>query len=792
MSTIIICEKTKAARAIAEALGQIKIINYSNISLYEVPSRNLIVIPLRGHIMQYENTEPYKKWKFETNRDIITDPNAIAKIPTSYATPYISALKMYGKSANKCIIGTDADIEGTVIGLLDSFPFVKSVNNNIVIEQLWLDSLQKNDIINAYNNLIPPKWTWAYAGDARARIDAIIGFSATREITLILNPILKKLNCKVASIGRVQTCLLYLLYLRENLIRNFIPQKYWNIMAKLIPNLNNQQHLLTLNKNEEFIFKLVTVNHKQNPFKDKSSVNNIYNNIKDEKQGIIDDIIKKTQKVDPPSPLNTSSALMLITSVIGINADLALKTMEDLYLNKIISYPRTDTDIYKPNYNHLNILNQFSTTKTYGPYTQNLLKNNRIVPTKGKIDAGDHTPITPLMALEPNDKIFENQLQQKVYNVLARYYLALFGEQAEEVKTTIHVKIKNESFIGKFNVLVYEGFYAIAPFLKPQYDIDIPLSKGIIKINKIYLEEKETQPPPRYTDTTLLKLMELNHLGTKSTRPQHIETLIERQYVKRINRTLYVTELGYLLIDTLKNIWLPFLEPNFTKKVEESLEEIQNGKINMEFVVNKILNEFLILFDLLRANKQNLEKIIKEIETTGNILRDRNNEIIDLTRKKRKKENSQIILEKENIDDIHSDLEEVKNLQKSYSHINLNQIHEESENITTTCPICKSSEMKLIISKERKKFIVCSNPQCKFILPLPKKGYPRILKSKCSICEFNIVKISTRNNKTKKGYCYYICPNCMKKYFETGENIGLCFKCEKFYIENENCIKKNN
>ncbi|MHA1338423.1 MAG: DNA topoisomerase [Promethearchaeota archaeon] len=756
MSTIIISEKAKAARAIAEALGNIKIIKERNIYLYSVPSKDIVVIPLRGHIMQYENTLAYKKWKLETNRDIITDPNAISKIPSSYAKPYIAVLKKYAKTAQKCIIGTDADIEGAVIGLIDAYFFVKQANKSIKLEQLWLNTLQKKDIVSAYNNLIPPKWTWAYAGEARAKIDAIIGFSATREVTLTLRPILNKLNCKLASIGRVQTCLLYLLYLREYAIRTFVPEKYWIINAKLIPNTAR-----TSSSN-----KLLLVNHKNNPFKKEKEAEKIYNKIKNEKEGEILDIIKKPHKVKPPTPLNTSKALVLLTKTLGIKAKVALKTMEDLYLNKIISYPRTDTDIYKKNYDHLQILNKFSASNTYGSYAQYLLQNKRITPTKGKTDAGDHPPITPLISLEPNSTKFENQLQRKVYDVIARYYLALFGEPAEELKTTITVDIKEEPFVGKFTVLIYEGFFRIAPFLKPQYDIDIPLNKGKIKINKISLEEKETQPPPRYTDTTLLKLMEQKNIGTKSTRPQHIETLIERQYAKRIKKTIYITELGYMLIDTLKSIWLPFLKPNFTTRVEKELEEVQKGNIKMDDAVNKIINEFLILFDKFRANKQKIIDKMDDIIDVGNVIRDRRNKIIDNDKKggnqkDRKKRDENIMPSKDEKDD---------------------------HNITTSlCPICKSAKMKLVITKDNKHFMACTNPQCKSYLPLPKKGKPTLLKSTCKLCGFNIVKMTRKNAKTKKNYNYYVCPYCFKIQFKTHQNIGLCFKCENYTVERGRC-----
>ncbi|MCP4762457.1 MAG: hypothetical protein GY870_11805, partial [archaeon] len=583
-ATIIISEKSKAAQAIADALGSKKTIREGKISIYHVPSKDIYVVPLRGHIMQYENSGQYKKWDLTTNRDIITDSNAISKIPSKYSTAYIRALKKYAKLSNRCINACDADVEGCNIGLIDAYTFVKQAKKNIKLDQMWLNTLQKKDIVKAYNNTIPPKWEWAYSGESRAKIDAIIGFSATREVSLTLKPILKTLGAQFTSIGRVQTSLLYLLYLREELIRNFKPEKYWALSANITPLKENPQALLK-------------VTHVKSPFKDEKIAEQTHNKVKDEKIGEITKIKKNPKKVMPPTPLNTSKALMLITRKLRINASLALKTMESLYLNKIISYPRTDSDKYPDNFDHIQYLQKLIVTNTYGKYTQYLFSNQRITPHQGKVWAGDHPPITPILGLDPGSSKFENDLQKKVYNLITRNYLATFGEPAEEVKTSIYVEINGELFLGRLNILVKEGFFEIAPFLKPKYDVDMAINQGKVTIKKINFEEKESQPPPRYTDTTLLKLMEQKKLGTKSTRPTHIETLIKRLYIKRMKRQLFVLELGYVLIDSLISIWEPFLNPNFTKTVEMRLKEIEEGKRKMDDVVDEVKTEFLALFD---------------------------------------------------------------------------------------------------------------------------------------------------------------------------------------------------
>ncbi len=759
MSTLIISEKNKAAQAIAEALGPTTKIQVNKlVKVYHVPSRDVYVLPLRGHIQQYENTAAYKKWTAKDPRDIITDPHAIAKIPTKFGGPYISALKKYGKLCTTCVVGTDADVEGCNIGLMDAVPFVTAVNPKIRIMQIWLNDLQKSSIQKAYMNLIPPKWSWAYSGEARAQIDAIIGFSATREVSLTLKPILQGINVKFTSIGRVQTSLLYLIYLREDIIRNFKPSPFWTISAKL-----------KIGTSE------LKVNHVKNNFTDKKIAEGIYSLIKNEKIAILEAVQTKTRKINPPVPLNTSKALQLITKNLKINAKVALKTLEDLYLNKLITYPRTDSDVYSPTYDHKAVLQKFLTHSMFGQFTRDLFKNRRIIPTKGKHDTGDHSPITPLESLEPNASKFGNKLQQQVYNLIARYYLALFGEPAEESDTRILVNIKNEKFMGQTKVLLKPGFYSIAPFLSPKYGAPLPSlppvssspstgSKPTLPVIKIDLEEKQTQPPPRYSDTSLLQLMERKKLGTKSTRPAIIQILIDRSYIQRQGRSVFLMDLGFLLIDSLVMIWKPFLDPVFTSNVEHQLDGILNQKLQMPQVVDAIKKDFLRLFDLFRLEKPKILQKMQALQTTGNVIRGRNNQI--LSGKTKSPRSSQ-----------------TTNTKGGVPAPVLS---------SAKCPKCKTHPMKLVVSTHNKakiyKFLVCNEPSCKTYLSLPKKGSPTLLKSTCSICNFNIVKISTSAHG--KRFHYYICPLCWNRGLKHQSGEGFCSKCKAFHIVKGKCMKK--
>jgi DNA topoisomerase-1 len=728
MSILIISEKNKAAKAIAEALGPVTIINKTKfLNVYRVNSKDIYVVPLRGHILEYKNTNQYKSWTKSNPREIITNPNSIEKASKSYSRPYINALKEYAKLCDECVIGTDADIEGCNIGLFDALPFVIKANKTIRVRQLWLSSLQKKEIVAKYSNLIKPKWSWGETGEARAIIDAVIGFSSTREVTNTFRPLLNEINAKFVSIGRVQTSLLYLIFLRDGEIELFVPEPYWTIEA----NLSYKSHI-------------IKAFHDKNPFiKDKElKAKNIHQKIKNEKIAVILSNSKNINTINPPTPLNTSKALVLLTRRLKITANAAMNAMNALYLNKIISYPRTDSDKYQTSFNHTQYLDKFKLHTNYGTYTSKLLAKKRVMPTIGKVDAGDHPPITPLESLEQTSSKFEHNIQRRVYDLLARHYLALFGEQAKESRTILKISIKEEPFTSRLVSLISSGFYEIAPFLKKSYQPTIEIEAKQLPIKNIQIYAKETQPPPKYTDTTLLKLMEREHLGTKSTRPTIIKILLDRKLIFRIDKNHFkITEWGKFIIQELIKVWLPFLKPEFTRFVEKLLEDIKEKRKTKEEVVKIVKEIFLDLFDKFINNKNAITLRFDSVKTNLKTAMQQNFK------------------------------------QKKFP-------------ITTAyCPTCKKFPMKLVTTSQKKKFLACSNINCKTYLSVPKTGRITILKSSfCSICGFNIFKIVKRKNG--KPLPYYICPKCWSDSFKDDSVNGFCSNCETHKILNEKCVKR--
>jgi len=680
---LIVSEKYKQALAIAKALGKVKRETLNNVPILFVNANNsnIVIVPLRGHITEYTTKPEYEKWSKTDPKLILLDKNALERVYKEIK--YIKALKTLAKQCDELIFATDADEEGENIAL-EAWEIIRQVNPNLKPKRLWLHTLVPRDIREAFKNLIEPKWTWAYAVEARRQIDALIGFAATRELTLALKPFLKQIGTNIISVGRVQTPTLYLIYDRERKIKNFIPELYWNLLAEI--NIHGE---------------IIKAKHVKSPSKDKNTIFTIYNKIRGEKFATLKDIKRNEIYIQPPTPFNTTEALKTITKILPITAKTAMRILEDLYLDALISYPRTDTDKYSPSFPHRETIAKFLKSRIYRMYAEEIMERGVFKPRQGRVFKGDHDPITPIDVAEPNDRRFRTQNHWKVYDIVVRRYLALFMPPAKELGIKLLFLINEEQFKAEITTLLEEGFMKVWPWMKKEYTLIPKLPRlgvtQIYPIKKIYTEEKKTKPPPRLTESNLIAMMQKFNLGTKSTRPQHIETNKKRGYIIKKGRSIFCSDLGWTLASNLEKIWPEFVLPKFTAKIEEMLQKIMDGSTDWINVVENIRKEFLDMFDKLRERKP---KIVGEIE-----------KIVD------------------------------KMMQEGIT----------SETYAK-CLKCGGS-MILRKGKTGKRYIKCTN--CGETRPLPQRGSIRILKTKiCPICGNNVLSISIRN------FSYKLCPVC--------------------------------
>ncbi len=597
---IIATEKAKVASSITRALGggQRRVIktSWGNVVIFDAVwnSRYITIIPLRGHIMDYDVVKKYSgDWR-KTDPIELLNHSSLHMIVKE--KNIVDVLRRFSPSSDLLILATDADEEGANIGL-EVFDIVKEVKNDIKAVQMWFISLDIKELRNAFLFPIEPKWSWAYAVRARRVIDAMVGFSATRELTVNLWDLIKKLGVtKVFSIGRVQTPTLYILYLREKEIENFKPKPYWVLYVDL--KIDDRE---------------IRAFHEKSPFSDKLVVEKIYDKIKNADKGLIVSIEKEKKKIRPQPPLNTTRALMLLNEVLGLSSKTSMKILEDLYLNGLITYPRTETDKYPQNYSHEKNLRNLLSYSPLRDFVSEILRKGAQLRRNGSKLVGDHLPITPIAT--PRKNISLSKIHLSVYDVIVRRYIALFLPDAEISKIHLQIMISNEPFKSVLTKIENPGFFVIYPYNEPRENlVDIELKEDQeLYLARVYPPEKKmTQPPPRLTEGELISIMERLGLGTKSTRPDHIETLISRGYVDRKGKKLSVTRLGYSIISFLEKIWPDFVKPYFSAKVYILMRKVMNKELDWQEMIDSIRNDYLKLFNELR---ENIKELSSKVET---------------------------------------------------------------------------------------------------------------------------------------------------------------------------------
>ncbi len=682
MKTLVISEKPTAAKKIATALDENekpKVLTKYGIQYFEC-SRNsdiIYVIPSIGHLYTIKQEGkgwdyPIYSWKWVPLYEVDKKAKRVQN--------FIKLFTAISKNVDRFVVATDYDIEGSVIG----YNIVKFACSEDAINRAYrmkFSTLTKEELINSYDNLMNSlDFEIVNAGITRHQIDWLYGINLTRALTLSLKNTTNWF--KILSTGRVQGPTLKFIIDKENEIDLHIPIPYWN--AKI---------LFEINGKEFFAIYKRRINTKQ-------EVRNILN-IKN-KQALVSEIKESDIIIKPPTPFNLSALQSEAFRLFSYSPKRTLQIAQKLYLDALISYPRTNSQQFPESIKIDEILKKLETFNKYKQLIKQL-KGKKLTPTKGEKKDPAHPPIHPT-GEHPTRAL--SQQEVRIFELIIRRFLAILGENA--IKTNIIASLDLEGFIFTINGthIKKEGwriFYK--PYLSDK-DIDLPnIQEGqAIPIKDIIIEDKFTKPPSRYTYGSLLKKLEYENLGTKATRAEIIENIHKRGYV--IKKSFEPTQLGRVVINTLKRFAPEIISPEMTRNLELKMNAIQEKKIDMQLVMNEAV--------------ENLKQILNKF--------------------------------KEKEKDIGTSLSEGLKL------------YYETQRVLGTCPVCKTGKLVIIYSKKTKKrFVGCTNyfeGTCNVSRPLPQKGTIYPTKEICSKCGFPVVKISS-GKRLRKMCVNWI--NCTKK-----------------------------
>ncbi len=684
-SILIITEKPQAAQKIAYALGIPKKHFEKNTSYYELERNNqkIIVASAVGHLFNLTYVKGQRGWPIFKIEWV---PSYLKK-ENSYIKNYYDLLKKLSRRAKEIIVATDYDIEGEVIG----WNIVRFICNKETAKRMKYSTLTKPELEKSYENTMPePDWGQAYAGETRHILDWLYGINLSRALMSAL----KKLNSfKILSIGRVQGPALKIIIEREREISSFKPEPYWQVFAIILKERGTSGEPLVP---QEFKYpKDIFDKSELEKFKDIKEANA--------------ETKKSEEHISPPTPFDLTTLQREAYAHHSISPAQTLSIAQKLYLDGLISYPRTSSQKIPPSIEPKKIL------KILSKYFPDEIKiATRIKPIEGKKSDPAHPSIFPtgeFRKLEGNDL--------KLYNLIVKRFISAFSPDAKTANKRIILTALNNpeiTFTASGLKVVEGGWTQVYPARLEEKDItDL---NGKVKIDEIKIEEKETQPPKRFTPASLITLLEKKSLGTKTTRSMIIDTLFERGYLD--GKSIKATPLGMKLIEALEKYSPIIIDENLTRAMEEQMESIQKMK-----------------------DKHHLDKEKEIIQKAEKI-------IIDISNEFKTKE---IEIGKELLEGIQD------------------QRKEENENNTIIqCPTCKQGSLRILYSKKvGKYFIACSAyPNCRQTYSLPPNALIKKSDKLCHSCQFPKL-LSIKKGKRPWEFCFN--PNCeiVKKQREEWE-----------------------
>jgi DNA topoisomerase-1 len=583
----------------------------------------------------------------------------------------IKEIEREAKKAKLVILSTDPDREGEAIAY--HLAYLLKLGKTKPYWRIVFHEITEQAIKEALKNPRKIDMNLVNAQQARRILDRIVGYK--------LSPLLWRKVAKGLSAGRVQSVALRLIVEREREIQNFKPQEYWTIEAILKKTQNSK--LKTQNEFKALLVKKDGKRLDQFAIKNEEEAKKIIEDLKDAKFEVLK-VERKETKRNPPEPFTTSTMQQTSWQKFSWPAEKTMQIAQQLYEMGLVTYHRTDS---------LN-LSELALKMAEDFILRNFGNNyyqKRIYKTKSKVAQEAHEAIRPT-DVEKTPEVFNeklNEQQLKLYDLIWRRFLASQMSQAIFDKTEIEILAKNYGFLATGQILKFDGFLKVYPMKFEEEELP-ELEKGeILEVLKILPLQHFTQPPPRYTEASLIKELEKHGIGRPSTYAPILATIQERNYVKKDEKKrFYPTAIGILVNDLLVKHFPEIVDINFTAKMEDDLDKIANGQKNWVATLKEFYEPF----------NENLNKKYKEIKGAG---------ILEKTEKKCPRCGAQLLIRVSK----YGRFLACSNYPKCKYTFDL-------ENSTgILCPKCKKGEIIKRKSKKGKIFWGCSNfPKCDFAL----------------------------------------------------------------------------
>ena len=504
----------------------------------------------------------------------------------------IKSLKADAKKAKHVYLATDPDREGEAIAW--HLAYILGIPEDSVC-RVTFNEITKETVQNSMKKPRKIDMNLTNAQQARRVLDRIVGYK--------MSPVLWKKVRRGLSAGRVQSVAVKLIVDREEEIEKFIPQEYWNIFATLLDE----------NSGKTFIAKLYGKDKKKLEIHNKEEVDAILKNINTGKY-IVTEVKKGERKRTPAPPFTTSTMQQEASRKLGFTLKKTMSVAQGLYEGVkvegkgtvgLITYMRTDSTRISEE------ARAAAKTEIVKQYGEKYYENRYYKTKQTSQDA--HEGIRPTY-IDLNPEEIKDSLtkdQYKLYKLIYNRFLASQMSAAVYDTISANIDVNSYNFRASGQSLKFKGFMALyVETLDTKTDEneeafvpDLKENQEVIK-QKIDSKQSFTEPPPRYTEASLVKALEEKGIGRPSTYSPTITTILERRYIEKEQKQLVPTELGKVVNKLLTENFSDIVNVEFTAKIEEEFDEVAEGKENWKQVIREFYGPF----------EQEVEKVDKELE----------------------------------------------------------------------------------------------------------------------------------------------------------------------------------
>jgi len=681
--TLIVTEKPDAANRIATALdehGKPKKSVQNGVPYYEAyRNGNIVVVPALGHL--YTITSKQKKRNYPVF-DYHWVPRYQAEKKAGRIRGWLKVISDLAKDAEIFVDGCDFDIEGSIIG----YTILKYAcgDKQDSAKRMKYSTLTEEELQIAYDNCLPHlDFALVEAGLTRHEIDWLYGINLSRALTEAAKIASGKYN--TLSTGRVQGPTLRFLEEREKDIQTFVPTPYWKLTAKI--SIDNKIYAVEY---EQTLETLAEAKRIQNAAKTKT--------------GKISSVEVHESQIQPPVPFDLGTLQRETYKLFHYTPMRTSAILQRLYLDAMISYPRTSSQKLPPAIGYQTILKKLQKAPAYTKQASELLAKPSLKPNEGKKIDPAHPAIYPTgnLAQKPLDVASRN-----VFDLVVKRFLAVFVEPAIRQTVNATISLNDYRFCLSLTRTLMEGWFRFyRPYVRVNEDVFPPLTEGQpVDVLQLSLKKHYTKPPLRYNPRSLLLEMEKKEIGTKATRASIIQTLHDRKYLTGVDQ-LAVSDLGFGVIGVLEQYCPVVVSPEMTRILEEKMEAIQQYKENKQSV----------LTDAIETLRQVTAELRAKEATIGSQL--------------------SLALKQSWLDD----------------------------RTIGICPKCGCNQLIMLRSKKSgKRFAGCSGffeGKCSMAYPLPQTGTVKPLGCNCKICGAPMVAVYMRG---KKPWRLCLNPQCNSK-----------------------------